>query len=163
MPRVQGLLDDKCLNCMQSKEKSAHLNWCPEAGRTLLFRESVAALVSWMNDFNCTDAELAYWIENYLLFCGTRSFTSLVTVGGGGFFKIMTAAASQDLIGWIEFLHGKIFVNIEATQQVHWVLSPCQIMGPDWMKSFLSHLMLVSHSRWIFWNFTLHNKQCRYL
>jgi hypothetical protein len=33
---IQDLLDDKCPNCMQLKEKenSAHLNRCPEPGRT---------------------------------------------------------------------------------------------------------------------------------
>jgi hypothetical protein len=77
----------------------------------------------------------------------------------------MTAAPIQDLIGWTEFLHGKISINIEAIQiqQVHCALSPCQIMGLDWMKLVSSQLMLISHSQWIFWNFTLHNKQCGYL
>jgi hypothetical protein len=82
-----------------------------------------------MNDYNHTDAELAYWIEKYLLFCGTRSFTSLMMAGGGRSSQVMIAAASQDLIGWTEFLHGKIFVNIKAIQQVHCSLSPCQITG----------------------------------
>ncbi len=94
MACTQDLLDDECPNCMQSKENSAHLNQCPEAGETLLFRESMAALVSWMNDYNCTDAKLAYWIEKYLLCCGIHLLTSLVTVGRGGFSQIMTAVAS---------------------------------------------------------------------
>ncbi len=77
----------------------------------------------------------------------------------------MTVAASQDLIGWTEFLHGKISINIEAIQiqQVHCALSPCQIMGLDWMKLVSSQLMLISHSQWIFWNLTLYNKEHGYL
>ena len=31
------------------------------------------------------------------------------------------------------------------------------------MKTFISHLLQVSHSQWIFRNYTLHNKQCGYL
>jgi hypothetical protein len=64
-----------------------------------------------MNDYNRTDA---YWIEKYLLFCGTHSFISLVMAVGGGSSQIMTVAAHQDLIRWTEFLHGKISINIEA-------------------------------------------------
>ena len=37
MKGVQDLLVDKCQNCHHPRETSNHLNWCPEAGRTLLF------------------------------------------------------------------------------------------------------------------------------
>jgi hypothetical protein len=75
----------------------------------------------------------------------------------------MTAATSQDLIGWTEFLLRKISVNIEAIQQLHCSLHPCRITGSDWMKAMSSHLMQILHSQWIFWNFTLHDKQRGYL
>jgi hypothetical protein len=74
-----------------------------------------------------------------------------------------TAAASQDLIGWTEFLHGKVSKEIGRIQQVHCALSPCRITGTDWMKSLVTHLIHISHSQWILWNFTLHNKQHGYL
>ena len=35
--------------------------------------------------------------------------------------------------------------------------------GEDWMKAFVSNLIQISHSQWIFCNFTLHNKQSGYL
>ena len=31
------------------------------------------------------------------------------------------------------------------------------------MKTFISHLLQISHSQWIFWNYTLHDKQRGYL
>jgi hypothetical protein len=108
MVRIQDLLDDKCLNCKWPRETSNHLNRCPKAGRTLLFHDSVADLTRWMNDHNCTNEELAYWIEKFLTFWGTQSFTSLVLAGGGGSPQLLAAAASQDLIGWMGFLHGKV-------------------------------------------------------
>jgi hypothetical protein len=52
-----------------------------------------------MQDFNRTDAELAYWLEKYLIFRGTRSLTVLITMGGGVSSQLVRAAASQDLIG----------------------------------------------------------------
>ncbi len=116
-----------------------------------------------MNNPNQTDAELAYWIEKYLIFWGTWSFTSLVNASGGGSSQMLTAAASQDLIGWTEFLHGKVSKEIRCIQEVHCALSPCRITGKDRMKLLVTHLIHISHSQWILRNFTLHNKQCGYL
>jgi hypothetical protein len=100
-----------------------------------------------MNDHNQTDAELAYWIEKYLIFWGTRLFTSLVTARGGGSSQILTAAVSQDLIGWMEFLHGKVSKEIRCIQEVHCTLSLCRITGTDWMKLLVAHLIHTSHSQ----------------
>jgi hypothetical protein len=162
MAHMQGLLDNKCPNCKQPRETSEHLNW-PDAGRTLLFRDSVALIVKWMHDYNRTDAELAYWLEKYLLFRGTRSLTTLIMAGGGGSLPLMIAAASQDLIGWTKFLHSKISVDIEAIQHIHCMLQPCRITGSDWMKAMSSHLMQASQYQWIFCNFMPHDRQRGYL
>jgi hypothetical protein len=116
-----------------------------------------------MQDFNRTDSELAYWLEKYLMFRGTRSLTALITTGGGASSQLMRAAASQDLIGWTKFLHGKMSVKIEAIQHIHCALCPCRITGSDWMKGMASHLMHALHCQWIFQNFTLHDKQRGYL
>ncbi len=43
------------------------------------------------------------------------------------------------------------------------MLSPCRITGADWMKMLVTHLIQISHSQWIFWNFTLHDKHRGYL
>ena len=65
-------------------------------------------------------------------------------------------AASQDLIGWDEFLHGKVSVEILAVQQLHCSTYPGMLNGEDWMKKFISHL-------WILRNFTLHDCTRGYL
>jgi hypothetical protein len=103
MSRIQCLLDDKCPNCLQPQETSQHLNRCPDKGRTLLFKDGINTLVLWMHEHNRTDTELAFWIEKYLLFRGTRSFSSLVAEGGPATPSLSKAAVSQDLIGWVEF------------------------------------------------------------
>jgi len=130
----------------------------------MLFKEGVAKLSSWMRQNDRTDPELAYWIEKYLLFRGTRSFASLVTEGGFGSLDVRVAAVGQDMIGWTEFLHGKVSVEIAAIQKLHCMSSPaCRLTGNDWMKAFISHLLQMSHSQWIFRNYTLHDKQRGYL
>jgi hypothetical protein len=107
MVRIQDLLDDKCPNCNWPRETSNFLNQCPEAGCTLLFHNSVANLTRWMNNHIRTNAELAYWIIKYLIFWDTWSFTFLVLAGGGGSPQLLDVAARQDLIGWMELLHGE--------------------------------------------------------
>jgi hypothetical protein len=117
-----------------------------------------------MRQNNHTGPELAYWIKKYLLFRRTRSFTSLVTEGGFGSLHVRVAAVGQDMIGWTEFLHGKVSVEIAAIQKLHCMSSlACQLTGTDWMKAFISHLLQMSHFQWIFHNYTLHDKQRGYL
>jgi hypothetical protein len=162
MARIQDILDSKCPNCRQEQEKSHHLNRCPDPGRTLLFREGVASLVDWMHRHNRTDAELAYWLEKYLIFRGTRTLTHLVLQHQGSNL-FMEAAASQDEIGWVEFLHGKVSVKIANIQEIHCKLSDCRLTGDDWMKHFIGKLLQISHSQWLYRNFTLHDKTRGYL
>jgi hypothetical protein len=54
---------------------------------------------------------------------------------------MLTAAASQDLIRWMEFLHGKVSKEIRRIQEVHCTLSPCRITGTDLMKLLVTHLI----------------------
>jgi hypothetical protein len=79
--------------------------------------------------------------------------------GGPATPLVSSTAASQDLIGWVEFLHGKVSVEFQTIQDIHCTLSSCRMTGEDWMKACVSHLIQILHSQWIFQNFTLHNKQ----
>jgi hypothetical protein len=161
MARIQDVLDSKCPNCKQEQEKSHHLNRCPDQGRTLLFRESVANLVNWMHEYNHTNTELAYWMEKYLIFCGTCTLSYLVREQESN--QIRDAAASQDVIDWVEFLHGKVSVAIAKIQEIHCKLSSCRMTSNNWMKHFIGRLLLESHSQWLYHNFTLHDKLRGYL
>jgi hypothetical protein len=116
-----------------------------------------------MHDHNWTDPELAFWIKKYLLFCGTWSFPFLVNKGGPATPLVSTVAASRDLIGWVEFLQGKVLVEFRTIHDIHCASSSCRVTGEDWMKVFDLHLIQISHSQWIFCSFALHNKQRGYL
>ena len=114
----------------------------------MLFKESVTKLGTWMRQNERTDPELAYWVEKYLLFCGTRSFTSLVAEDTFASTDVRVAAVGQDLIGWTELLHGKVSVEIASIQDIHCRSSPsCRLTGADWMKAFISHLLQISHAQ----------------
>ena len=70
------------------------------------------------------------------------------------------AAASQDMIGWHEFMEGKVSSKIAAIQQRHCTAALCMMNGDDWMRHFISHVLHLTHSQWIFRNVTLHDSIC---
>ncbi len=72
--------------------------------------------------------------------------------------QIRGAAACQDTIGWVEFLHRKVSVKIGKIQKVHCTLSSCHMTDNNWMKHFIANLIQALHSQWLYRNFTLHNK-----
>jgi hypothetical protein len=116
-----------------------------------------------MHHHNRTNLEFAYWIEKYILFCGSRLLTSLIYEGGFCYKDLCLVAASWDLIGWTELLHGKDSVEFATIQHIHCAHSPsCRLTKDDWMKVFVSQLIQISQSQWIFCNYTLHNKKRGY-
>ena len=68
------------------------------------------------------------------------------------------AAISQDEIGWREFTEGKVSKDFASIQRAHCAGAPCRMNGDDWMKHFISHILQITHSQWIFRNITLHDK-----
>ena len=159
MSRIHNLADDKCPNCQQYRETSHHLNRCPDSDRTLLFNESVESLDQWMAADNRTDSEVAYWIIKYLQFRGERTMSSLGPMSPA----MAKAAESQDQIGWIEFLHGRVSKEFALIQNAHCAMSPCRMNGNDWMKKLVSQLLQIFHSQWMFRNFVLHDRVRGYL
>ncbi len=49
---------------------------------------------------------------------------------------VRLAAVGQDLIGWTEFLHGKVSVEITAIQNLHCMSSPLSCVLPFTLYPF---------------------------
>jgi hypothetical protein len=67
-------------------------------------------------------------------------------------------AASQDLIGWRDFTVGHISTHVYAIQSFHLAISSSYLNGKDWTRQFISRILQLTHSQWIFWNISLHDK-----
>ena len=160
--RIQDILDDRCPNCGQRGEDSRHLNRCPDPGRIKLFRDGVRKLKRWMNKRNQTDSELAFWINQYLLHRGQVRMTNLAMLRPMS-KAFQEAAETQDLIGWGEFLHGKVSIKLRRIQEAHCIISGTRINGADWMVQFVRQLVEISHAQWMYRNFTLHHYAKGYL
>jgi len=132
---------------------------CPDESRTKLLGETVEDLITWMSRNDQTDPEILYWIPKYILTRGDKPLSMM------GFMspRFRALAASQDLIGWREFTEGHISTHFYEIQSFHLAMSSSYLNGEDWTKQFISKVMQITHSQWIFRNFSLHDKKHGYL
>ena len=72
-------------------------------------------------------------------------------------------ADSQDLIGWREFTEGHISTHFYIIQSFHLTMSSSYLNGEDWTKQFISKILQITHSQWIFRNVSLHDRTQGYL
>ena len=150
--------DEKCPNCGR-RETAEHILTCPHKDRTRLLADTTDDLSGWLNQECLTDLELAYWIPKYILMRGDKPFASLGTMSP----RMRALAISQDKIGWRNFMEGCISTHFYFIQHYHLALSGSYLNGSDWTKSLISKLLHITHSQWIYRNFTLHDKLCGYL
>lgn len=140
--RIQDLLDDKCPNCLQPGETAGHLNLCPAEGRVLFFNECVEDLDKWLGQGDKTDPELAYWIPKYILMRGKKPFATLGPMSP----SMLRVAQAQDLIGWREFMEGRITTEMRVIQRLHCATAPCRMNGNDWVKGLISRVLHMDFS-----------------
>jgi hypothetical protein len=108
---------------------------------------------------NKTNPELLYWIPKHILMRGVKSLSDL-----GIMLPQFTALAhSQDLIGWRYFTEGYISTQFYEIQIFHLAMPSSLLNGKNWTKQFISKLLQITHSQWIYRNVLLHDKCQGYL
>jgi hypothetical protein len=132
---------------------------CPDKSRTRLLAETVEDMAKWMSKDNITDPEIRYWIPKYILMRGSKPLAAM------GFMspQFKALAISQDIIGWREFTEGHILTHFYAIQSFHLAMSSSYLNGEDWTKQFISKILQITHSQWIFRNISFHNRKNGYL
>ena len=158
MKRCKATDDDRCPSCWSRKERARHLCECPSDSRTQLFLDNVAELDGWLSLNDNTDSELAYWLVKYIQGRGRLKFAELGPLSQ----NLLEAAVSQDRIGWRNMMEGRISKEFYGIQCLHLSKSHSRINGNDWMNGLITRLIHISHSQWLFRNFTLHDSQCGY-
>ena len=71
---------------------------------------------------------------------------------------IAEIALHCDLIGYVDIMHGCLPLSLLRYQQTFCVSMHSRMGGASWMKKLVSKLLDMSHSQWLFRNFSLHNK-----
>jgi hypothetical protein len=127
---------------------------CLDDSHTRLLGKNVNDLTTWMSRDNQTDPEILYWIPKYILMRGDRPLSAMGFMSPQ--FKALTA--SQDLIGWRDFMVGHISTHFYAIQSFHLAMSSSYLNGKDWTRQFISRILQLTHLQWNFWNTSLHDK-----
>jgi hypothetical protein len=116
-------------------------------------------LRKWLDMDSRTDPELAYWIPKYILMRGNKPFLTLGYMSS----KLKVLAESQDQIGWRNFTEGHISTHFYKIQTFHLTMSSSFLNGTDWTKQFITKILQIMHSQWIYQNILVHNKRQGYL
>ncbi len=90
---------------------------------------------------------------------GDKPFSELGAMSG----KMLSLARSQDKIGWRNFTEGHISTHFYDIQQFHLAMHSNCLTGTNWTKHFISRLLLITHSQWIYRNISLHDKSFGYI
>jgi hypothetical protein len=106
-----------------------------------------------------TYPEIIYWVPKYLLMRDDKPFSQLGYMSE----KMRVLAESQDKIGWKNFMEGYISTQFYNIQRFHLSMSSSYLNGSDWTKQFISKIIPIAHSQWIYHNISLHHKQQGYL
>ena len=136
--------DDRCPSCWRAKERAEHLCICLSEHRTRLFLDNVRNLEHWMEANNATCPELAYW-----------TFSDFGPLSS----QMEKLGKSQDTIGWRNMLEGRVSNQFYTIQFNHLACHrTSRLTVEDWMRGFITRLIHISHSQWLFLNFTLHDR-----
>ncbi len=77
--------------------------------------------------------------------------------------KLTVPAGSQGHIGWRNFTEGYISTHFYEIQTFHLAMSSSYLNGLDWTKQFITKILQITHSQWIYQNISLHDKRHGYL
>jgi hypothetical protein len=105
---------------------------------------------------NQTQPKLAFWITEYLLHRGQVHMANLATLQPMS-PALKEVAASKDMIGWCEFLRGKVSNQIRMIQDAHCIDTGASINCSNWMAQFVRRLVEASHAQWLYQNLILHH------
>ena len=111
-----------------------------------------------MNKGGKTNHEIAYWIPRWIKCRGVRQLQEMGPMSG----EMKILAKSQDLIGFRHFMEGRISKQFWEMQSRHLALSPGHLNGTEWTKHFITRVIKISQSQWIYRNVSFHDKQHGY-
>ncbi len=123
--------DWSCPSCLDSDKTYRHVAVCLDAGRTAAFEQSMACVTSWMLE-NVTHPDVKAVVFTYPLTDGYP-------------MAIRAFAASQDKIGWDNFMMGMVSHKLFSLQELHLRLCAPHWLPDRWATGFVTQLQQVTH------------------
>ena len=128
--------DVSCPNCGQI-EKSEHLCMCLCKDRTWLLNKNAEELGSWMFVDQRAEPQIAYWVPKFIMYRINIKFAEMGDMSP----EIWALARSQDLIGWINFMEGRISKSFYEVQSYSLTDAQSHMHGHDWTKKCISKIL----------------------
>ena len=153
MKRWFNTEDSSCPSCGAPDERAEHLCRCKNDDRRKLLTDCTADLVRWMSIGENTHPDIIIWVERYIL--GQGNFPTMFDHPPTDLREL---ANEQREIGWRNFMEGRISKQFFRIQFCHLIHARSRITAAAWTRTFISKILHITHSQWIFRNFMLHGK-----
>ena len=142
-----------CPNCHAPDETARHLLHCPDSGRQSLLRSDLQSLHSWMREPH-THPGLADMVYSYIFDQGKQPMVASASTR-----TLYRLAVAQDVIGWDNFMEGKVSLLFHDLQQEHLIGSSSRLTASDWTTQFITRLLHITHGQWIYRNISRHHRR----
>ena len=116
-----------------------------------MFVESVGKLLEWMSN-NESNYDLMSSIEQYL---GTRGEGSMMDIVRGK-THLIEWAQEHDILGWDNFLEGRIGDQLFRVQDRHLRCIQSRRHIKTWAISFIQQVLNITHEQWLYRNTRIH-------
>jgi hypothetical protein len=151
LSRYDGTTVNRCPCCGHNDESTAHITRCLTPGRQRIFKQSVDTLLDWMERTHC-DVNLIECLEQYLLLRGEGSMTLIAAP----FPRLSQWAMDMDLLGWDNFLEGRICSSLFEIQETALTRSHSRRHIKSWSTEFIHLVLGITHKQWVFRNTRIH-------
>jgi hypothetical protein len=151
--------DDRCRRCPSCNgcaEACSHIARCPEGGRLLPFEQLALMMERWLEE-NKSHPDLQSLLLRYLR--GRGSITCSECSKALNLPHIIQEfAASQDVIGWDEFIMGRVSSKLLLIQSAYFLECNSSYLAERWISGVITQLLQVTHSQWIYQCILVHDR-----
>lgn len=146
-------IENKCPCCGEPDESTLHIAQCLDPGCTVMFTESVLALVYWLED-TYMDKQLILGLLDYLQARGHTPLRHLLDE----YPKFHEYAHNHDHLGWQIFLEGRVPGTLLPLQEECLQQSGSRRTITSWVAQFIQHLLSITHHQWLCRNARIYTK-----
>lgn len=151
LSRIDPSTVNRCPCCHHPDDSTSHLTRCLNPGRKAMFTKSVDELLDWMEDTGCVPG-LISCLETYLSSIGEGSMIETAKP----YPHLEEWAIEHDILGWDNFLEGRISKKLFHLQQRHLVKLGSRIHIHTWARKFTRLVLAITHRQWLFRNARIH-------
>ena len=135
-------------------ENTLHQLHCKDLQRVELWENSVKSLKKWLT-FKQTSPLLLIGIIRYVSGKGVDTYSCVEN----NTHDLRILSVSQDMIGWNNFMEGKISKRFQMIQQQHYTDIDSKFSSHKWSSDLISRLLLMIHKQWIQRNNVVHKRR----